>query len=96
MGYNSIYLGTSDTFELKSEPYFGYLRGGYTSSEIKELDCYCQSVGIELCPATQTLAKFNHLGKYETYKGYFDIGDILLVGEEKVYSLIDKMFAFFA
>ena len=96
MGYNSIYLGTSDTFELKGEPYFGYLRGGYTSSEIKELDRYCQTVGIELCPATQTLAKFNHLGKYETYKGYFDVGDILLVGEEKVYSLIDKMFAFFA
>lgn len=96
MGYNCIYLGTSDTLVLKDEPYFGYLRGGYTTEEIKDLDAFCKSVGIELCPATQTLAKFNHLGKYQAYNGYFDVGDILMVGEEKVYALLDKMFAFFA
>lgn len=96
MGYNSIYLGTSDTLDLKDEPYFGYLRGGYTSKEIQELDAYCRTIGAELCPATQTLAKFHYLSKYQAYNGYFDIGNILMVGEEKVYALIDKMFAFFA
>lgn len=96
MGYNAIYLGTSDTLVLKDEPYFGYLRGGYTTEEIKELDAYCKAVGVELCPATQTLAKFHYLGKYEAYSGYYDTGNILMVGEEKVYALLDKMFAFFA
>ena len=60
------------------------------------MDEYCRSVGVELCPATQTLAKFHHLGKYQAYNGYFDSGDIFMVGEEKVYALIDEMFAFFA
>ena len=93
MGYNAMYLGTSDTLQVEGEPYFGYLRGGYSQEEIHELDDYCKGIGMELRPALQTLAKFHRLGAYEAYHGYMDIGDILLVGEEKVYDLLDKIFA---
>ena len=27
-GYNMLQLYTEDTYEVKNEPYFGYLRGG--------------------------------------------------------------------
>ena len=30
MGYNTLELYTEDTYEIESEPYFGYLRGGYS------------------------------------------------------------------
>ncbi len=93
MGYNAMYLGTSDTLQLEGEPYFGYLRGGYSKKEIQDLDAYCREIGVELRPAIQTLAKLHRLGAYEAYHGYMDIGDILLVGEEKVYALLDKIFA---
>ena len=77
MGYNAMYLGTSDTLKIEGESYFGYLRGGYTREEIKELDAFCKTVGIELRPAVQTLAKFARLGAYDDYKDLMDIGDIL-------------------
>lgn len=32
MGYNVLYLGTADTYEIPSEPYFGYNRGRYTTA----------------------------------------------------------------
>ena len=34
MGYNALMLYTEDTYEVKNEPLFGYLRGAYTASEI--------------------------------------------------------------
>lgn len=92
MGYNAVYLGISDIFHIASEPYLGYLRGGYTKQEINELDAFCKGIGVELRPAIQTLAKFNHIGKYQDYSSIIDIGDILLVGKEKTYEFLDKIF----
>ena len=59
MGYNRLELYTEDTYEIKNRPYFGYLRGRYTGAELKELDAYAISKGIELRPCIQVLA---HLG----------------------------------
>ena len=42
-GYNALELYTEDTFELEGEPYFGFMRGGYTKKELKELDAYALS-----------------------------------------------------
>ena len=36
MGYNALELYTEDTYEIKDEPRFGYLRGRYTGEEIKD------------------------------------------------------------
>lgn len=91
-GYDSLFLYTEDTYEVKGEPYFGYMRGRYTTSEIKELDGYCNQKGIKLIPCIQTLAHLNAIFKWEYYKDINDANDILLVGEERTYQLIENMF----
>ena len=92
LGYNQVYLYLEDTFEVINEPYFGYLRGRYSESEIKELDKYCVELGIELIPAIQTLAHLNCIFKWPTYKSINDINDILLVDEKRTTELIENMF----
>lgn len=92
LGYTYVYLYTEDTYELKDNPYFGYLRGRYTKAEIKEMDDFCASVGVELRPCIQTLAHINQITRYKSYEDIIDCNDILLCGEEKTYRLIDDMF----
>ena len=92
MGYNTLQLYTEDTYQIEGEPYFGYMRGGYTAEEIKEIDAYAIKNGIELIPCIQTLAHFTNLVKLRNYKKIVDVNDILLIDEEKTYELIDKMF----
>ncbi len=91
MGYNCVMLYTEDTYEIKEEPYFGYLRGRYSEEELRELDDYAYSLGVELIPCIQTLA---HLNAYIRWgKTPVDCNDILLTDDERTYSLIDKMLA---
>lgn len=93
MGYNCLELYCEDTFEIEGEPYFGYLRGGYSIAEIQELDAYAISKGIELIPCVQTLAHFTAMSKVPHYWDLFDIDDILMIGDERVYAFLDRMFA---
>ncbi len=91
MGYNMAMLYTEDTYEIEGEPYFGYLRGRYSKEEIKELDSYAASLGIELVPCIQTLAhlsSFLRWGKVPT-----EDSDCMLADEERTYELVDKMIA---
>ncbi len=93
IGYTSLMLYTEDTYEVENEPVFGYLRGRYTKAEMKDLDTYANEWGIELIPCIQTLAHLNQLTRYKyTHFKCFDCSDILLVGEERTYELIDNMF----
>lgn len=93
IGYTSLMLYTEDTYEVDGEPMFGYLRGRYTKAEMKELDAYANEWGIELIPCIQTLAHLNQLTRYKyTHFKCFDCSDILLVGEERTYELIENMF----
>ena len=93
-GYSSVLLYTEDTYEVKGEPMFGYLRGKYTVAELKELSAYADKWGIELIPNIQTLAHMNQLTRYKySHFKCFDCSDILLVGSERTYELIDEMFA---
>ena len=93
MGYNLLELCTDDTYKIESEPYFGYLRGGYSKAEIQEMDAYAKEHGIELVPCIQTLAHFTNLVKLPHYADIVDCSNILLVDEPKTYELIEKMFA---
>ncbi len=43
-----------DTYQVEGEEMFGYLRGGYTLSQIKEIDQFSQVFGIEFIPCIQT------------------------------------------
>lgn len=54
MGYNALFLYVEDTYEVDGEPFFGYMRGKYTKEEMKALDQYGASIGIEVIPCIQT------------------------------------------
>ena len=84
MGYTGLMLYTEDTYEVENEPYFGYMRGGYTMAELKDMDAYCGSIGIELIPCIQVLAHLGHLPRWEEYAPHMDMADVLLVGDERV------------
>lgn len=92
-GYNMLQLYTEDTYEVRNEPYFGYMRGRYTKEELKEIDAYCASKGVELIPCIQTLAHLGAIFRWKEYRNVCDAGDILLVNEKRTYALIENMFA---
>ncbi len=90
MGYKRVMLYTEDTYEVKEEPYFGYLRGRYTNEELKELDDYAYEMGIELIPCIQTLAHLNAFVRWG--KVPVDAGVTLLVDDPRVYEFIENCF----
>ena len=91
MGYNMAMLYTEDTYEVDGEPYFGYMRGRYSKEEMKEIDAFASSIGIEMIPCMQTLAHLNATIRWGTFP--VDCNDILLVDDPRTYELIDHMFA---
>ncbi|MBE5753265.1 MAG: beta-N-acetylhexosaminidase [Clostridiales bacterium] len=91
-GYTTVMLYTEDTYEVENEPYFGYMRGRYTKQELKEIVAYCESIGMETIPCIQTLAHLNQIFRWSIYSAVHDCDDILLVGEERTYELIENMF----
>ncbi|MBQ5746660.1 MAG: family 20 glycosylhydrolase, partial [Clostridia bacterium] len=92
-GMNTIQLYTEDTYEIENEPYFGHLRGRYSVKELQEIDAYAESLGVEAVPCIQTLAHLGPIFEWRKYKKIRDTADILNVGMEETYELIDKMLA---
>ena len=92
LGYNTLLLYTEDTYEVTDEPYFGYMRGRYSQAELRELDAYANERGMTIMPCIQTLAHLYAIKRWPEYWPHFDTDDILLAGDERVYTLIDHMF----
>lgn len=88
MGYNTLFLYMEDTYEVPEYPYFGYQRGAYSPAELKEIDDYAYSLGVEVIPCVQTLAHLRNALKWPYAGGIKDTADVLLVGEEKTYEFI--------
>ncbi|MBF0787201.1 MULTISPECIES: beta-N-acetylhexosaminidase [unclassified Streptococcus] len=95
MGYSTFELYMEDTYEIAEQPYFGYFRGRYTVEELREIEAYANLFDMEFVPCIQTLAHLSAFVKWQVkeVQELRDVEDILLVGEEKVYQLIDQMFA---
>ncbi|WP_042462018.1 beta-N-acetylhexosaminidase [Neobacillus dielmonensis] len=91
MGLNVVMLYTEDTYEVPDYPYFGYMRGRYTESELKTCDEYADRFGIEMIPCIQTLAHLTMALKWGYAANIRDTADILLVGEPKTYQFIESM-----
>ena len=91
MGMNMYMLYTEDTYEVEGHPYFGYMRGAYTKDEIKELDAYALALGMELIPCIQVLGHLGSHLKWSAAAPYRDTADVLLVGVEETYALIEDM-----
>lgn len=96
-GCNMVMLYTEDTYQLEGEPFFGYMRGGYSIDEIRELDAYAKRLGIELIGCIQTLGHLEQIIKWGgAYDAIRDTDRVLLVDEPKTYELIGKMIAFWS
>jgi hypothetical protein len=91
MGINTFILYAEDTYEVPGEPFFGYLRGRYTQKELRDLDAYADSFGVEMFLAIQTLGHLGQVLQWPAYADYRDVDEVLMAGEKKTYELIDKM-----
>ncbi|MBQ2377756.1 MAG: beta-N-acetylhexosaminidase [Clostridia bacterium] len=91
MGYSAMMLYTEDTYELSDYKYFGHMRGRYTADELKEIDAYADSFGIELIPCVQTLAHLSTALRWPEFSDFTDTGDILMVGHEKTYQFVESI-----
>lgn len=93
LGYNMVMLYTEDTYQLPGEPYFGYKRGAYSASELKAMDRYAATLGIEIVPCIQTLGHMERILGYPAYLSLRDTSCVMMVGEPATYALIEKMVA---
>ncbi|CIO69376.1 glycosyl hydrolase family 20 (GH20) protein [Streptococcus pneumoniae] len=95
MGYSTFELYMEDTYQIEGQPYFGYFRGAYSAEELQEIEAYAQQFDVTFVPCIQTLAHLSAFVKWgvKEVQELRDVEDILLIGEEKVYDLIDGMFA---
>ena len=89
LGMNLLMLYTEDTFEVPEYPAFGYLRGGYTQAELREIDDYAASMGVELVPCIQTLAHLAQFLQWQDAYGMADLPDVLLIDDERTYDFIE-------
>jgi hypothetical protein len=96
LGYNLAMLYTEDTYQLPGEPWFGYLRGAYSADDLRALDDYAASLGLELIGCIQTLGHLQQILKWHAYREVADTSSVLLVDEDQTYALIEKMLAHFA
>lgn len=89
LGLNLFVMYMEDTYTVPEYPYFGHLRGRYTPEELKEIDAYAASMGIELLPQIQTLA---HLGQFLQWRDDEHLKDTpycLLADDEETYAFIE-------
>jgi hypothetical protein len=93
MGMNMVMIYTEDMYTLEDYPYFGYMRGAYTPSELSEIVDYAEKLGIELVPCIQTLAHLSKVQRWKANAALFDTASVLLIDDEKTYQLIEKMIA---
>ena len=88
MGLNTLMLYTEDNYEVPNRPYFGYMRPTYTQKELRELDEYAWTLGIEMIPCIQTLAHMPDGLRWACFDDIRDYDACLLVGKEETYDFV--------
>jgi len=91
MGMNELWIYMEDTYEIKGYPFFGYLRGRYSSYELKEIDEYGAVFGIDVIPAIQTLSHLENFLKWRASMPLRDTKRTLLADSSETYDFIDAM-----
>lgn len=91
LGMDMFMLYTEDTYEVKTRPYFGHMRGRYSKEEIQEMDAYAISLGIELVPCIQCLGHLETMLRWHVTAPYKDTANVLLAGAEETYQLIEEL-----
>jgi hexosaminidase len=93
MGLNMLMLYSEDSYDIKGEPYFGYMRGRYSREDLREIDRYAAVFGIEAIPCMQTLAHLTDVLQWAAYRDIKEDEDTLLPGSDKTYAFIEGMIA---
>lgn len=94
LGLNTYLMYMEDVYEVEGEPLFGYMRGAYTTEELKEIDDFAFALGIEVVPCIQTLAHLDcFLRHTKAREKYHDVDNVMEVGKPEVLDLIDRMFS---
>ncbi|TMV50142.1 beta-N-acetylhexosaminidase [Paenibacillus mesophilus] len=91
MGLDMFMLYTEDSYDVKEQAYFGYMRGRYTQDEIRDMDDYAYMFGIEMIPCIQTLSHLKDVLKWSAFADIRDDEETMLVGEPKTYEFIEQM-----
>ncbi|KAI9003251.1 glycoside hydrolase superfamily [Gaertneriomyces semiglobifer] len=91
LGLNTFQLYTEDTYEIPNEPFFGYLRGGFTQVEMSLIDQYAAAFGIEVIACIQTLGHLGQILQWPRFASVRDTHEVLLANSEETYQLIEKM-----
>ena len=88
MGLSMVMVYCEDSFEAQNQPYFGYMRARYSEAEMKELDDYAYSLGVEMIPCIQTLAHLPDTLRWKCYRPIKDYPECLCVGRQATYDFI--------
>ena len=96
-GCNLVMLYSEDIYELDDEPFFGYMRGAYSLEELREIDDYANSLGIEMIGCIQVLGHMEQTIKWKcAYDKVTDTSRVLLVDAPETRKLIEKMLDFWS
>ena len=91
MGYNMMMLYTEDVIELEGRPYFGYMRGRYTTADLREIDDYAYEYGIEIIPCLEC---YGHMEKYLIWGEASKIKDtsgVMMAREEETFAFVEQL-----
>ncbi|KAJ1854242.1 hypothetical protein LPJ76_004194 [Coemansia sp. RSA 638] len=91
MGYTMLQLYTEDTYKVEGEPFFGYLRGGYTQDELRSIDDYAFAMGIEVVACIQTLGHLGQMLQWPRYAGLRDTNEVILSRAPETYAFLEKL-----
>lgn len=89
MGLNKLILYMEDSYELEGYPHLGYMRARYSISQLRDIDDYASSLGVEVVPEVQVL------GHMTRYLQWFESGPIkdtqhvMLADDENTYKFIE-------
>jgi len=91
MGLNRFLLYCEDTYEIPSEPFFGYFRGRYSQAELREIDDTAFALGIEVVLCIQTLGHLEKMLQWPRFAECRDTAGVLIAETPAVYELVGKM-----
>ena len=91
LGFNTLLLYMEDVYPLPDYPMFGYMRGGYSLEELREIDAYAAEKGLEVVPCIQTLGHMEQYLQHAESAPVRSTAKELLCGEEATYRLIEAM-----
>ena len=96
LGFDHVHLYMEDTYQLPDEPWFGYLRGGYSAADLRELDDTAHALGIELIGCIQTLGHMEQILIWPEYRSIKDTAREMRTDVPESLQLIEKILDFFS